>query len=218
MADILKTTTISVDIVHLRPSLTGLEVNVASNNDVVPAAKTNNNALSDIKKLARDAGYKAGLKEGLTKGLLQANAQITEHVNTLNLLIQNIPVAISDTRLQLSKDIADIVLGIAQQLFIHQQQNKEAIGLQITQTITQLNDKQNIELFLHPHDLALLERGEVKVNLKQCKNLRVTPDESLRLGGCIVRSEHGVFDASIERQIDRLKTVLLKMKHGELCE
>lgn len=156
---------------------------------------------------ARAEGYAHGFFEGVA----QEQARILEKENTFSALLHSIPTAVRENRLSLSTEIADIVLLVAQQLFINQQQNKEAITHQVTQIINQLNDKHNIEIALHPHDIA---QNDFHINSTQYKNLRIVPDESLQLGGCIVRSEHGVFDAGIERQIDNLKHVLLQMKQG----
>jgi flagellar assembly protein FliH len=113
-------------------------------------------------------------------------------------------------------EIADIILLIVQRFFIERQKNKEEIVRQITHTLAQLNQKQNIELHLHPSDIDLLHQSEFNINLKPYKNMRIIPDETLLLGGCIIRSEHGVFNASIERQIDNLKHALLKIKNNDL--
>ena len=204
MAELVKTAIISEEIVYLKHSSTLIDLNAPLD---PPKNAVQAETMDDLKLIKENS-----FNQGFSEGIAQASAQMTEQINTLNTLLQNIPAAISDNRLQLSAEIADIVLSITQQFFINQQQNKESIAEQITQTIVQLNNKQNIELSLHPYDFALLQQGEINVDLKQCKNLRVIADEGLRLGGCVVRSEHGVFDASIERQIDRLKHVLLAMK------
>lgn len=149
--------------------------------------------------------------QGFSEGVIQERNRLIEKEKSLDSLLQSIPTAINKNRLLLTTEIADIVLLITQQLFINQQQNKETLVHQITHIMTQLNEKHTIEIALHPNDLALLQ----DVDLRQYKNMRILADESLRLGGCIVRSEHGVFDAGIERQIDNLKRVLLQMKQGE---
>lgn len=209
MAEILREVIISDDIVLLK--------SFAQQPDPQPAPTISDHATATVSVInhddlenARQAGYLQGLSEGIAK----TEAKMTDELSVLATLLQSIPAAINDRRMQLSDEIADIVLLITRQFFINQQLNKDGIALQINQTINQLNDKQNIELALHPEDLALLQQGLLKIDLKSCKNLRVIPDESLRLGGCIVKSEHGVFDASIERQIDNLKQVLLQMKQG----
>ena len=191
MAEVLKSAFIGDDIVH---------IGTAQPIPVEAPAVIDQHDIDD----AYNNGYQQGQAE--------ARAQMKEQKDALSALLQNIPAAVESNRLHLSTEIADIVLLITQRFFIHQQHNKDAITNQITQTLNQLNQKQNIELALHPHDIALLQQGELNIDFKPYKNIRITPDETLRLGGCIIRSEHGVFDAGIERQIDSLKQVLLKHK------
>lgn len=171
----------------------------------------NTTELQAIESVSLEETYQSGYAQGLADGYQQTQTELREQLTSLNALLKTIPTAIHENREQLSSEIADIVLVIAQQLFIHRQHDKNAI---IQQIIHQLNDKQNLEIVLPPKDIALLKSGDVQLDVRSCKNLRFIPDEQLRLGGCIIRSHHGVFDASIERQIDSLKQVLLQIKTG----
>lgn len=159
---------------------------------------------------ARSEGYAQGFSEGVT----QERNRIIEKEKQLDSLLQNIPLAMNTNRLSLTTEIADIVLLITQQLFINQQRSKESLIHQITQIISQLNEKHVIDISLHPDDITLLQH----LDLKHGEHIRILADESLRLGGCVIRSKHGVFDAGIERQIDNLKRVLLQIKQGAACE
>lgn len=180
-----------------------------------PEIKEPENSLKEREE-AKEAGYKLGFTQGMNEGLQQAKERVAkenaEHGQQLSQLLKAIPLAVSENRLALKSEIADIVLAITQQLFVHQQQNKEALSQQITAALNQINDKQNLTLVLNSQDLALLQQGELKIDLSQCKDIGLQADENLQLGGCLIRSEHGFFDASIERQIDRLKQVLLQIR------
>ncbi|CDZ77059.1 Yop proteins translocation protein L [Legionella massiliensis] len=169
-----------------------------------------------LKEQAREEGYKTGfsqgIREGFKQGEEQAQQQNAQTLQQLTTLLQSLASSLYESRLALKEEIADIVLAICQQFFIQQQQSKEAIAQQITAALKHVNDKQNLTLALNPQDLALLQQGELKIDFSQCKELRVISDERLNLGGCQIRSEHGLFDAGIEGQIDRLKQVLLQLK------
>lgn len=167
---------------------------------------------------APEALLQAKFAQGLSEGIKQAELEMAEERRHLSDLLKAIPIAISENLLQQADEIAHVVMHIAHQLFINQQHSKEAIAQQVNDTLAQLNNKNNIELALHPQDLALLQQGLLKIDLNDCTNLRVLSDEGLRLGGCRIKSEHGVFDASIERQIDNLKEALLKLKQGDRRE
>ena len=199
MAEILTSICISDEIVHI-------------GDRVQPSIPTAEMIAREQLEQEIDEAFQRGLKQGIAEGLAQAHAKFQEREACLIRLLDSIPEAVEHNRLMLSSEIADIVLFIIQRFFIHQQHSKDAIAGQITSILNQLNQKHNIELALHPHDVALLEQGELDINFKPFKNIRIKADDTLRLGGCIVRSEHGAFDASIERQIDNLKQVLLKIK------
>lgn len=147
-----------------------------------------------------------------------AISKTNEIVQQLKNVLQTIPDALNESRLALKTDIADIVLVILQQFFIHQQSSKEAIAQQITGVLAHLNDKQKIILALNPQDLILLRQGTLNIDFSQYKDLNVIADETLTLGGCRIKTEHGLFDAGLERQIDCLKHALLQIKKRQAHE
>lgn len=206
MADIFRNVLISEEMAFL--SAIPAQAEPCTDNNIegncLPA-EVNSNV--DVEYI-RESSY----TRGLTDGIAQENARLHEQFNTLNRLLHSIPEAINNNRRLLAVEIADIVLLITQQFFIHQQQNRDSITHQITQVIDQLNNKQNINISLHPRDLALIQQDGIHIDAQLYKNLHLVPDNTLSLGGCLVKSEHGMFDAGIERQIDALKDVLLQLR------
>jgi flagellar assembly protein FliH len=62
---------------------------------------------------------------------------------------------------------------------------------------------------LHPRDAALLgELLEGDVLRIQSIGLKLVPDESLALGGCVVEAASGTFDGGLENQLRRLHAAL----------
>lgn len=142
-------------------------------------------------------------------GVAHENNRLTVEAESIAALLESIPKAISEHRFAQHTEITSIVLLMAEQLFIHQRHDKEAIGRQITDILKEINTQQSIRITLHPHDYALLNNGEINVKLSHLKQCTLIPDERLTLGGCVVQTENGVFDGGIERQIERLKQALL---------
>lgn len=210
MAKLFKSVTLSDEVVYLKPAI--VDVTATPEMTIKPDAVSEQ---AQCAEQIKEEAYQEGFNQGMAQGIEQASNNMSQQIALLQELLASIPAAINENRQQLSDEVADIVLVIIKQYFINQQTNKEAIAAQINHTIAQLNSKQNIELLLHPQDLAMLKTGTLHLDLQQCNNLRIVPNEQLRLGGCQVRSEHGLFDAGIERQIDNLKQVLLQIKQGE---
>lgn len=166
-------------------------------------------------KQAKEEGYQEGYFIGKTKAEHLAQEQMNGLKKQLDDVLLSIPQAIAQSRLELHAEIADILWLIIQRFFVEQQSNRKAIELQINQILLQINSKQTVELCLHPQEITALQHGDIQLNASHINGLQIKSDESLRLGGCVIKTEHGVFDASLEKQIDKLKEALLHMKQGK---
>lgn len=165
--------------------------------------------INHIQKEAYEQGYSAGKTDAQTN----LNLELNQLKNQLNECFTSIPQAIAQNRLDLGSEIADVVLLIIQQFFIEYHQDTKALTQQINQILHQLNNKHSVELYLHPQDLSALQQAAMQLDATHLNGLKIKSDESLILGGCIIKTDHGMFDASLEKQIDKLKDVLVQLKY-----
>ncbi|MBL7479151.1 FliH/SctL family protein [Legionella bononiensis] len=168
---------------------------------------------ADLEELRAQA-FQQGFIEGQKDGLLLAEQQLAQSKQELQILLSAIPQAVEQNRLELHDEIADIILLITQEYFIEQQKKPEALHQQINQILSQLNNKQSIELHLHPDEIKTLHHSNIKLETAHLNGLLIKTDLSLAPGGCVIKTEHGVFDASLETRLERLKEMLVQMKHG----
>jgi flagellar assembly protein FliH len=160
----------------------------------------------ELLSLAKKEGYAAGLEAGLS----QATQAWHEDMQSLKNLILNIPIVLTETRLSLQEEISHILLIIVKKYFMQLQLSPIIINSEVRDILEQLSKKQSIELILHSKDIALLQQQQLIKGLNQ--EVRIRSDDSLALGGCYIRTNHGLFDASLERQIDDLKEALLSIR------
>lgn len=163
-------------------------------------------------ELLQKEAYERGYSTGIAEERARTEQEIHQLKKHLQETLAAIPNAIAQNRLDLSQEIADIVLHITQQFFIESQKDHNALNQQINQILAQLNNKHTVELFLHPQEIAALQQGTIQLDAAHLNGLKIKSDESLLLGGCIVKTNHGIFDASIDKQIDQLKEVLIQLK------
>ncbi len=209
MAKIIKSAPVSDDVFYLNQIMTPLDVSC----EPISTSTAEKSLMSeDACKHACDAAFEAGLAKGLEDGIQQARNRLNEQLASIDTLLKSIPDALASHRHQQNLEIVHIVFMLAQQMFIHQQHNKESLTKTIGDIITQLNEQQLIKIALHPHDLRHLQTGNINLSQYPSRNIQLIADESLRLGGCTVTCEHGVYDASIERQVEQLKHVLLTIQ------
>ncbi|MDP3269465.1 MAG: FliH/SctL family protein [Legionella sp.] len=160
--------------------------------------------VQEIKDKAYQEGYLLGKQEELKHHELAKQELIK--------LLNSIPKAITQKLHEMNSEIADIVLLIIRQYFLERESNPQALELQINSILKQLNQQDNVTLCLHSKEIALLQQGKITLDTAHLAGLKIKSDDTLTLGGCVIKTTHGLFDASIEKQIDRLKETLLEMR------
>ncbi len=177
---------------------------------IIPQTVYSESQIERLQEESYQQGYEAGKKEGLKLN----SDYLTPLKNQWEELLNALPDALSQQRMLLQQEVADIVLLITSQYFMNEASNPKHLEQQITQILTQLNSRETIELYLHPKDIQLLQEEAFVLQASFVHGIKIKSDESLTLGGCRIKTSHGVFNASIEQQIDQLKEALLKLKQG----
>ncbi|MFI4918184.1 MAG: FliH/SctL family protein [Legionellales bacterium] len=207
MAKLFKKAEISTEVVYLNDSQA-----------IQPVLLPEQPALDLIEvEIKTEAAYQKGYLLGKDEANAMFQQQMALLKQQLEALIASIPPAIAANKQQLNTEIADTILLVCQQFFIEKQQNGKALEQQIHHILSQISNQQTLELCLHPQDLTALKQGAIQINAAHLSGLKIKSDESLRLGGCLIKTEHGLFDASIEKQIDRLKEVLLQIRQDGMA-
>lgn len=161
---------------------------------------------------AQQSGQQAGYEQGFTEGQQQAMEQTHTLKQTLEALLKSIPDAIVQNRLALKEEIADIVCIIIQQLFLQQPPDPGMLQKKINTLLTELNHQQTIKIHLHPDDIDLLQNGTIQLHAHPLHHLEIVAQTTLLAGGCIIHSEHGMLDASLESQIQRFQEILIQIR------
>ncbi|HRD70991.1 MAG TPA: FliH/SctL family protein [Legionella sp.] len=160
--------------------------------------------LQEIKDKAYQEGYLLGKQEELKHHELVQEELIT--------VLNSIPKAITQKRHEMNSEIADIILLITSHYFLERESNPQALELQINSILKQLYQQDNVVLSLHPKEVILLQQGNISLDTTHLDGLKIKSDDTLTLGGCVIKTNHGLFDASIEKQIERLKEMLLEIR------
>ena len=143
----------------------------------------------------------AAAKEGYQEGLEQAKDDIAEVRNAITSFL-GAKQAVFDT---ISSDILEISVEIAQKIIKKElQQDPNAILDNILALLKTLSKEETkITLRVNPAQVSLL-KSEVPSLLNEAgldAKVLVVPDETIMEGGCVVTTNNGVIDATIETQL-----------------
>jgi flagellar assembly protein FliH len=159
-------------------------------------------------RAARQSGYQDGYRDGLAalEGFKQSYAsQTTAQVGALLAsfgdelagLQQEMARTLAITATQLARRIVRSEIGARPELIA--QVAQEALD-------TLLLSAKHITLRVHPDDHALVAQGAAEV--LQARGARLLADAAMARGGCLVESDIGIIDASLETRWRRAAAAL----------
>ncbi|MBR1681174.1 hypothetical protein IJ707_05225, partial [bacterium] len=156
-----------------------------------------------IKETAAKEGYRAGLEQA-ESDIIALRAKIAEFVSAKKEVFEYI-----------APDILEISVEIAQKIIKREvAQNPEVILESIVDVMKSMSKEESrLTVKLNPLqvDLVKTELPEYISSMGIEAKINVVGDDSISEGGCILHTNNGIVDASIDTQIDIIKEALKGM-------
>ena len=157
---------------------------------------------------ARQAGYQDGYRDGLVAldGFKQSYAkQATAQVGTL---VQSLGDELDGLQQDMARTLAISATHLARQIVRSELVTRPDLVAQVAQEAldTLLLSARHITLRVHPDDHALVAVGAAEVI--EARGARLLGDASMARGGCLVESDIGVIDASLDTRWRRAAAAL----------
>lgn len=98
--------------------------------------------------------------------------------------------------------------------------NPDAVVGIVRATLRDATQQREINVRVHPADVEILRKNQRRLldMLARAGNIEIREDESVRRGGCIVVTEQGTIDATLDRQLaaieEALQDELEGVQHG----
>jgi type III secretion system HrpE/YscL family protein len=149
-------------------------------------------------------GYQDGYQEGL--------GQYTEQTTRALLDVQRKMSEIEPEFIKLVRACVEKILG--QEL----KQHPDAVVGIVRNALQDARQQREIIVRVHPDDADQLKKnqGRLLEKLARANTIEIRPDNAVTRGGCIVVTELGTIDASLERQLQGLEAALdQEMREGD---
>ncbi|WOB09818.1 FliH/SctL family protein [Piscinibacter gummiphilus] len=149
-------------------------------------------------KAARTSGYQDGYRDGLVAldGFKQSYAaQITAQMGAI---AESYNRQLDALQQDMARALAVSATHLARQIVRSELKQRPELVAAVAQEAvdTLLRSAQHITLRVHPDDHALVAQGAAEVI--EARGGRVISDSEITRGGCVVESDIGVIDASVE--------------------
>lgn len=156
------------------------------------------------------ASFERGRREGersLSAQLVQQRAEVMElQTGVLSALRETIPQVARDCE----RVLVTLAIEAAQRLVGGLPISPEMVEASVKEACAQVEDSAELNVQLHPDDLALLEKVNSPLLLPQGGKDRIHFHASAQVtrGGCMVHTHFGVVDGRRETKIELLKNAL----------
>ena len=175
---------------------------------------------AEAEKKARAAGYEAGYAEGERAGHKSAfeeskrefERQHAAIVKQMQQAIAEIDVMKEGLRIAAEKDLLDFSVTLATKMTCHIGRSfREAAIENVKRAIRLIGSKTDLTIRVNPQDFASMETYAAAALRSAAASpaVKIVSDDSMAPGGCIVETDRGRVDATLETQIDELTGLLL---------
>jgi flagellar assembly protein FliH len=154
--------------------------------------------LAEQLRAARQAGYQDGYRDGLVAldGFKQSfAAQTTAQIGAL---LESLGAELGGLQQDMARTLAITATHLARQIVRSELATQPALVAAVAQEAldTLLLSAQHITLRVHPADQPLVAQGAADV--LAARGARLLGDASMSRGGCLVESDIGIIDATLE--------------------
>lgn len=163
--------------------------------------------LKEVQESAYQQAYELGLQEGRERAYQEHSDDIAQHLNSLETVLQKIEnlkvELVSFNEVHIMKLIYHLASKLAMtEISAHQEM---VLGV-IKGAIGDVQSEERLTLKVAPADFAFVESVKSKATgeLHSFRNLKIEESEAVNPGGCIVETNYGVVDATIEMRVQKL--------------
>jgi len=190
--------------------------------------KQNEHLLDRQIKILTEAQQKAekikakAYQEGITKGKEDGKKEVLKQLAPLKDMLKKMIEQIEHTQTailkQEEKSILHLCIQMAQKI-IHTeiQQNPQVIRANLQEGLKSVGRHKITAIKLNPRDLDFLQncKKDISQSILNLKEVDLKSDPNLLPGGCLIQTDLGYVDASIENQFQELKKPFVENK-GEV--
>ncbi|MFH1549797.1 MAG: FliH/SctL family protein [Planctomycetota bacterium] len=186
--------------------------------DVRARAKT---LEDEARKRGFEEGKQEGIKEGIPVGTKQGREEEVKHVmeKTENLR-ENLQQILAQTEVKRESLFADarksilrFAIKVAEKIVrARVEVDDEAVLRNIEAAVDLIAQERKLQICINPSEAEVVQEyvPHLKSSSPRFESIHITPDESIGRGCCIVRTEAGQVDATVQTQFEEIEKQLIQ--------
>ncbi|QJA06858.1 hypothetical protein FVE67_08680 [Thermosulfurimonas marina] len=172
----------------------------------------------------RTAGFEKGYAEGRARAEKEAQAlrarlekEYGEKRAQLDQLLASLQEEISRGVLSLDREVLALLKLLVQKLFFREFLRDESVILRVVrEALREVVEGSRVTVRVHPREARILQETDLRaLSEKTFPEIRVEADPSISPGGCLLETDFGLVDATLERRWTNLLRALEEAAEGE---
>lgn len=184
-----------------------LDANANSGEDAPPTIEISEDELNQRVNTAFNSGLKEG-KELAERGLINVFRALRASSETIHNLRDKIYRESED-------EVINLIMLVARKVIIREvTQDRSILAAVVKNALDGLSAREEVTVRINPDDYALATSGRNEILQKELvsERLQLKPDSSVAAGFCLVDTEMGTIDASLDGQIEQLFRSFLEQR------
>ena len=162
--------------------------------------------LKDVQEEAYRAAHQLGLEEGKKLAFDEKTAELSEKIEHMQVLLTKIENLKKELVVQNESAILRLIYYIAGRVAMSEIQSRPEVIVDVLRKATEsMQEDENVSVHLAPADLQFIEgsREQLGKSAEFIRRLKLEADEKIKPGGCVIETNYGVVDASVEQRLNK---------------
>jgi len=174
------------------------------------AAEAGPNEIESLRQAAereKQQTFEAGRAEGFEKGRQAVAAELESVIQKLRQAYMDIEKFRKQLYLEAEAETVELALAVARKIIGQEISIDRQIVLNVVKgALDKVIDHENVRIRINPQDLETVQTAlfEFLPLVEKLENIHFETDAALTPGGCIVETNFGTIDASIENQLKQI--------------
>ncbi len=180
--------------------------------EIETALKEANKKLKEAEEIYKKR-YEEGFKKGYDDGILKAKQDTEKEVESMRKELLESIKKIESSKNEIISELQNssfliIKEALKKVVASELKLNDEAILNIVKDAVMKISQAKKLTIKLNPEDYNYIEGKIEEIKINPESEIKIVPDSSITKGGCIVSTEMGEVDATVETKIEEILKVI----------
>lgn len=160
--------------------------------------------MKEVQEQAYKEAYELGKAEGNERAFEEMKLNLQQQIESLGQLLGSMETMKANLLQQNEAAFIRLIFEIAKRVILSEVENKEDVVLQILkQIVPTLQSDEQMTVNVSPRDFAIIEKSKGKLgrDFEFLERLKLSVLETMTNGGCVIETNYGTIDATIEQRL-----------------